>query len=105
MEDFRRECPEVATSAVEDEVRAFFILNTVFLSALYSPMSHAVQVPEYSGGLHVLTPGFVTAAHRRNLDVHVWTVNEIADMQRMLDLGVDGIITDHPTRLMSLLDR
>lgn len=105
MNDFRQACPEAATSAVEDEVRTFFILNTLFLSRIYSPASQAVQVPEYSGELHVLTPGFIAAAHQRNLDVHVWTVNATADMQRMLELGVDGVITDYPTRLMTLLGR
>jgi len=47
----------------------------------------------------------VVAAQARNMEVHVWTVNEIDDMQRFLDLGVDGIITDHPDRLMDLLGR
>jgi glycerophosphoryl diester phosphodiesterase len=39
------------------------------------------------------------------MDVHVWTVNETDDMQRMIDLGVDGIITDRPDILLDLLGR
>jgi glycerophosphoryl diester phosphodiesterase len=39
------------------------------------------------------------------MDVHVWTVNEEEDMQRLLDLGVDGIITDYPDRLLDVLGR
>ncbi|MCI0398172.1 MAG: glycerophosphodiester phosphodiesterase [Chloroflexi bacterium] len=105
MAAFRTACPEVATSAAEDEIRPFFILNTLFLGALHSPPAHAFQVPEYSGSLHVLTPRFVRGAHGRNLEVHAWTINETADMQRMLDLGIDGIITDYPDRLLELLDR
>jgi glycerophosphoryl diester phosphodiesterase len=105
MDEFRRVCPQIATSAVEDEVRLFFILNTIFLGGAYSPIETAMQVPETSGSLHVLTPGFIATAHRRGMQVHVWTVNEEADMQRMIDLGVDGIITDRPDRLMKLLGR
>ncbi len=105
IEEFRGECLEVATSAGENEVVALFVLGKVFLDAVYSPAAHAVQVPEYRSGLHVLTPRFVDAAHRRNLDVHAWTINEASDMQRMVDLGVDGIITDYPDRLMDLLGR
>jgi glycerophosphoryl diester phosphodiesterase len=62
-------------------------------------------VPEYRSGLHVITPRFVDAAHRRKLQVHAWTINEVGDMQRMLDLGVDGIITDYPDQLLELLGR
>jgi len=102
---FRRACPEVATAAGQNEVIALFALGKLSLDAVYSPASQAVQVPEYRSGLHVLTPAFVRAAHRRNLQVHAWTINDVADMQRLLDLGVDGIITDHPDRLLSLLGR
>ncbi|MEW5987668.1 MAG: glycerophosphodiester phosphodiesterase [Chloroflexota bacterium] len=102
---FRQECPEVATALAEDEVRTFFILSTAFLGALYSPPAEALQVPEYSGNLHVVTPRFVQTAQARGMEVHVWTVNETADMQRLLDLGVDGIITDYPDRALGVLER
>jgi glycerophosphoryl diester phosphodiesterase len=105
LQDFRQECPEVATSAAEDEVRPFFILNTLFLGAVYQAPAEAFQVPEYSGNLHVVTRRFVDNAHAHNMDVHVWTVDEEEDMRRLLGLGVDGIITDRPDRLMQLLGR
>ncbi|MGO1172888.1 MAG: glycerophosphodiester phosphodiesterase family protein [Actinomycetaceae bacterium] len=65
----------------------------------------AVQVPESFRGVPVVTTSFVAAAHRRGLQVHVWTVNDRADMERLLDLGVDGIITDRPTVLVDVLGR
>jgi glycerophosphoryl diester phosphodiesterase len=105
IEQFRRECPEVATSAGQNEVIVLFVLSKVLLEGVYGPDSEAVQVPEYRSGLHVITPRFVDAAHHRNLQVHAWTINETEDMQRMLDLGVDGIITDYPDRLIDLLGR
>jgi glycerophosphoryl diester phosphodiesterase len=105
IDEFRRECPEVATSTGQNEVIALFVLSKVLLEGAYRPNAAAVQVPEYRSGLHVITPRFVDAAHSRNLQVHAWTINEVEDMQRMLDLGVDGIITDYPDRLMDLLGR
>lgn len=105
MEEFRQVCPEVATSGTEDEIRTFFILNTAYLSSTLSPGYQAVQVPEYSSGLHVLTPHFVSGAHSRGLEVHPWTIDDPQDMQRFLDMGVDGIITDRPDLMLQLLNR
>ena len=103
MDAFRQECPEVATSATEDEVRLFYILFRLGLSDTLTPRYNSFQVPETSGGIHILTPAFVAAAHRRGLAVQPWTINEAADMQRILALGVDGINTDNPDRLLDLL--
>ena len=102
---FRETCPEVATSATERAIRPFVILNRVFLDAVFRPPAEAFQVPEYSGDLHVVTERFVRGAHRHNVDVHVWTVDEREDMERLLGLGVDGIITDRPDRLLDVLGR
>ena len=103
LKAFRRVCPQVTTSAGSGEVALFFIMNLVFLGAAYRPTCQALQVPEYSSGLHVLTKRFVDTAHGLNLKVHAWTINEVSDMIRMLALGVDGIITDYPDRLLDLL--
>lgn len=102
---FRQACPEVATSSGEGEVIALFALSKLFLEATYEPAAQAVQVPEYRSGLHVLAPRFVDAAHGRGLEVHAWTINEIPDMERLVALGVDGLITDYPDRLMEVLGR
>lgn len=53
-----------------------------------------LQVPERHGRVRVVDERFVAAAHRAGLQVHVWTVDEADDMHRLLDLGVDGLITD-----------
>ena len=103
INDFRRACSEVATSASRREVTLFFLMNLIFLGAVYGPACHALQIPEYNSGLHVLTKRFLQTAHRRNLKVHVWTVNQVEDMKRLLELDVDGIITDYPHQLISLL--
>jgi glycerophosphoryl diester phosphodiesterase len=64
----------------------------------------AAQVPEIQSGVTVVDRRFVRAAHARGLQVHVWTVNEPARMHRLLDLGVDGIMTDHIDTLREVLE-
>ncbi|MFD9224060.1 glycerophosphodiester phosphodiesterase family protein [Streptomyces sp. NPDC060064] len=61
------------------------------------------QVPESQGGIRVVDRRFVRAAHDRGLQVHVWTVNEADRMAALLDLGVDGIMTDHLETLRTVL--
>lgn len=102
LNQFRRACPEVITSASADEVGKFLALQT---GVPFAPAVRALQVPEFVGGRRLLTQKFVEDAHSRNLKVHAWTVNETEDMRRLLEMKVDGIITDYPDRLMSLLER
>ncbi|MFI6349758.1 glycerophosphodiester phosphodiesterase [Streptomyces sp. NPDC050560] len=61
------------------------------------------QVPVRQSGLPVADRLFVRAAHARGLQVHVWTVDDPAEMHRLLDLGVDGIMTDRTDTLRTVL--
>jgi glycerophosphoryl diester phosphodiesterase len=61
------------------------------------------QVPVRYGWLRVVSPGFLAAARRLGREVHVWTVNEASGMRRLLDLGVDGLVTDRPDVLRAVL--
>lgn len=61
------------------------------------------QVPERQRRLPVMTPRFLARAHALGRQVHVWTVNEAADMARLLDLGVDGIVSDRADVLRGVL--
>ncbi|KPI21512.1 glycerophosphoryl diester phosphodiesterase [Actinobacteria bacterium OK074] len=63
----------------------------------------AAQVPEAQSGIPVVDRRFVRTAHALGLQVHVWTVNEAERMHRLLDLGVDGIMTDHIDTLRKVL--
>jgi glycerophosphoryl diester phosphodiesterase len=69
----------------------------------YTPPGSALQIPEQYEGLPVLTPEMLEAAHRLGMEVHIWTVNDEADMRRLLEMGVDGIMTDYPDRLTKVV--
>lgn len=63
----------------------------------------ALQVPPTYRGLTVVDRPFVEAAHRHGLHVHVWTIDEPREMERLLDLGVDGVMTDRPDLLKKVM--
>ncbi|GAA3308206.1 glycerophosphodiester phosphodiesterase [Streptomyces cinereospinus] len=64
----------------------------------------AAQVPETQSGIQVVDQRFVRFAHARGLQVHVWTINEAERMHRLLDLGVDGIMTDRIDTLRKVME-
>lgn len=61
------------------------------------------QVPASAGGITIVDDRFVRCAHERGIQVHVWTIDEPDEMRRLLDLGVDGIMTDRPALLKEVL--
>jgi glycerophosphoryl diester phosphodiesterase len=69
---------------------------------LRSTSAMAAQVPVKQGPLTVTDKKFVDRAHRMGLAVHVWTIDDAAEMHRLLDLGVDGIMTDRPEVLRTV---
>ena len=64
----------------------------------------ALQLPTHMRGVRVVDEKLVEAAHQAGLQVHVWTVNERSEMVRLLDMGVDGLVTDRPDILKQLLE-
>jgi glycerophosphoryl diester phosphodiesterase len=96
--------PEVPTSAGTLAVAGFF--QSVQDGDQPAPMRHvALQVPASHGDLTLVDKRFVDVAHEVGLAVHVWTIEEESEMERLCGLGVDGIITDRPTALAEVLDR
>jgi glycerophosphoryl diester phosphodiesterase len=65
--------------------------------------AHALQIPERIGRTTLVTSRFVGAVQRAGAEVHVWTVNDPADMTRLLDLGVDGLVTDRADLAVPLI--
>lgn len=63
----------------------------------------AVQVPERRGAIRIVTPRLIALAHRAGVEVHVWTVNDPADMRRFVAMGVDGLVTDRADLALSIV--
>jgi glycerophosphoryl diester phosphodiesterase len=103
VELFKALAPDVHTAVPTAQVAAFWASSQGALPGSPNPQHVAFQVPESFEGLTVVTPDFVSDAHANNLAVHVWTVNDAADMHRFLDYGADGIMTDRPTLLERVL--
>ncbi len=100
----RAALPRLATSASHPEARL-----AVYRSLAGWPVGRAAygtyQVPERAGLIRVVSRRFVRHAHRAGLRVQVWTVDEEADMERLLDWGVDGLISNRPDLAVRVRDR
>jgi glycerophosphoryl diester phosphodiesterase len=86
------------------DCRLFWIAHRLPLGRVWTPDVDVIQVPELWKGRRLVTPRFVREAHRRNIPVHVWTVDDPEDMRRLLSWGVDAIQTDRPDLLSDVLE-
>jgi glycerophosphoryl diester phosphodiesterase len=99
---FSANAPEIPTSAGTLATAAFW--QAVQQHAEPPATGHvALQVPAAYEAITIVDERFVAAAHRHGLAVHVWTIDEPEEMQRLIDLGVDGIMSDRPTVLEGVL--
>jgi glycerophosphoryl diester phosphodiesterase len=94
----------VFTGASRLEIGAFYVLSRLRLEWLARPAYEALQVPVEHEGITLVTPRILEAAHSRGVRVDVWTINDPAEMRRLLDLGVDVLMTDRPETLADLLE-
>lgn len=98
--------PTVATSAGSGVTAAFVAAAASGSGALVRRALAGIdclQVPERFGSLPVVTARTLAAAHAAGVPVHVWTVNDGPAMERLLDLGVDGIVSDRADTLRQVL--
>lgn len=86
--------PRVATSLGMRGVARLRLASMAWMPARLPESVAAVQIPVRHGAVTVLTPRFLKYIHRLGREVHVWTIDDPAEMRRLLDLGVDGIMTD-----------
>ncbi len=104
LDEVRKLAPEIPTNFSYLESGIFIqAMGTRDLS--YRPPAAAVQIPHRHESWELVTPESVGFAHRVGVEVHVWTVNEEAEMSELLDMGVDGLITDYPARALDVVRR
>ncbi|WP_426623989.1 glycerophosphodiester phosphodiesterase family protein [Leifsonia sp. McL0607] len=98
--------PDVAVSPSVSEVVPALVGAKLGIRALTARALRrfaAVQIPERRGPVRLVTARTVRAVHRAGAEVHVWTIDDVADMTRLLDLGVDGIVTNRCDLLKHLV--
>ncbi len=98
--------PGVASSASSPRIAVAVIAARLGLSPVIRRVLRglvAVQVPQRAGALRITTPRFIAAMHRAGVEVHVWTVNDETEMTELLDLGVDGLVTDRTDLAVRLI--
>jgi glycerophosphoryl diester phosphodiesterase len=95
-----RETRGVAVGASTGDVLDFVRSAVAGRAPRAGPM--ALQIPTEFGGRPLVSAALVAHAHAHGVQVHVWTVNEPAEIERLLALGVDGIVSDHPGRVVAV---
>ena len=93
----------VATSASPGEVAAYRLLPARVARLVTRGRPQVLQVPHREGPLTIVTAGLVRRAHRAGVQVHVWTIDDPDEMKTLLDLGVDGLMTDRTDILRAVL--
>jgi glycerophosphoryl diester phosphodiesterase len=103
LTEIRALAPQIPTNFSYQETAEFF-QAMASKSSDYGPPGDALQIPIEYGSWRLVTDDSVGFAHQRGLEIHVWTVNEESEMRELLDLGVDGIISDCPARLLKVVE-
>lgn len=106
---------DIATSFSKSEILLFFLLSKIGFGSLFKSKADAIMMPEYSDGEHpermdemffqgvrVLTPNLVKQAHKKGWPVFVWTVDREKNMSRLIEWGVDGIVSNLPDKLSEI---
>jgi glycerophosphoryl diester phosphodiesterase len=108
--------PGTATSFRKGEVVKFTLLHTLRLGRFYQKKNDALMIPEFASsggevtedeygkrGVRIVSERFIRDAHRLDIPVFIWTINREENMKRLIDWGVDGIVTDYPSRLKKVM--
>ena len=93
---------DIPTNFPTAEVAAF-LMSLPPGAPPFAPRGRALQIPPEHESWKMVTPETVAAAHRIGVEMHVWTIDEEAEMRALIAIGVDGIITNYPGRLLKLI--
>ena len=93
----------VFISTAKGETTTFVITGKTFTGMFYFPEAVAVQIPMKQSGLNLATRRVIGSAHNHNMGVHYWTINDPEDMEKLINRGADGLITDRPDLMRQVL--
>jgi len=100
----KKEGKDFMFSPATNGVIEFLVPSWLLLDAFYSRPVSVMQVPMSQGPINVATRAFVNTLHRHNIAVQFWTINNEEDMRFLIKIGADGIMTDYPSLLKSVLE-
>lgn len=95
--------PESCHYAPEDMARDYYLGTRARITGFFPPPVDAFALPPFSGDTEVIDARLIEAAHLEGKHVWAWTIDSIDEMNRLLDLGVDGIMTNRPDRLRAVM--
>ena len=99
------EVPETfMCSPAYDTATEFFVLQLLVADVFFDDKMCVFQLPMEEYGFDLATKGMVDAAHKHNMAVHYWTINDPEEMRHLIEIGADGIMTDYPHRLKEVYD-
>jgi len=101
---FRDGLPDACTYYSEGLARWSLLGDILPTDTAPGPRFEILSVPVSSSGITVVTPGFLKRTHRRGQSAWIWTVNEESEMRRLLDMGVDGLITDEVDLALQVME-
>ncbi len=94
---------KIPVSTSQKEATKMVLSGKLFAGGLYRPEAVAVQLPLKQAGLNLGTRRVIGSAHRHNMAIHYWTINDKEEMRNLIEKGADGIITDRPDIMKELL--
>ena len=95
---------EFMYSPAYDAATAFFVMHLLKVDLFFGDGVCVFQLPTEEYGFDLATKGFVKTANRHNMAVHYWTINDVEEMEHLIDIGADGIMTDYPHRLKDVYE-
>lgn len=96
--------PDLMFSPETNGVIGILVTSWVLVDVFYNQPITCLQVPMKQSGITVATKHFINTAHKHNIAVQFWTINDTDDMRTLIELGADGIMTDYPHRLKAVYD-
>jgi len=93
---------QVVTGASRAEIKQFVLAHKLNLPALYRRKSHVLEIPPTRSGFNLKDRKLIEGAHRLGMEVYYWTIDDLAEMKELLELGADGLFTNRPDLFKTL---